>query len=141
MGTDCPFCAIGRGDLDADLVAYRASGMFVVPTLKQRPSNLGQVLVCPASHEVLLHRLQAHVRDGLFEVVAQISAAASHAFGAVGTTVLINNRAPDQELDHLHVHVIPRFANDALVIPNVDGAPAPRELRLQLASKLRAELE
>jgi histidine triad (HIT) family protein len=141
MGTDCPFCAIGRGDLDTDLVAYRASGMFVIPTLKQRPSNLGQVLVCPASHEVFLHRLQTHVRDGLFEVVAQVTAAASRAFGAVGTTVLINNRAPDQELDHLHVHVIPRFDNDALVIPNPDRAPAPRDLRLKLASKLRAALE
>jgi histidine triad (HIT) family protein len=141
MGTDCPFCAIGRGDLDADLVAFRASGVFVVPTLKQRPSNLGQVLICPVSHEVLLHHLQAHVRDGFFEVVAQVTAAASRAFGARGTTVLINNRAPDQKLDHLHVHVIPRFDNDALVIPNADGDPAPRDLRLKLASKLRAELE
>jgi histidine triad (HIT) family protein len=140
MRTDSPFCAIGRADLDADLVAYRASGVFVVPTLKQRPSNLGQVLVCPASHEVFLHRLEPHVRDELFMVVAQVAAAASGAFGAVGTTVLINNRAPDQELDHLHVHVIPRFENDALVIPNVDDAPAPRELRLELASKLRAVL-
>jgi histidine triad (HIT) family protein len=141
MGTDCPFCSIGRGDVDADLVAFRASGVFVVPTRKQRPSNPGQVLICPVSHEVLLHRLQPHVRDGLFEAVARVTAAASRAFGARGTTVLINNRAPDQELDHLHVHVIPRFHNDALVIPNADRTPAPRELRLQLASKLRAELE
>lgn len=141
MGTDCPFCAIGRGDLDADLVAFRASGVFVVPTLKQRPSNPGQVLICPVSHELLLQRLQPHVRDELFEVVARITAVASRAFGALGTTVLINNRTPDQELDHLHVHVIPRFDNDALVIPNADGTPAPRELRRQLAAKLRNELE
>ena len=140
MRTDCPFCAIGRGDVDADLVAFRASGVFVVPTLKQRPSNPGQVLICPESHELNLHRLQAHVRDALFEAVARVTAAASRAFGAVGTTVLINESAPDQELDHLHVHVIPRFDNDALVIPNTDGAPAPRELRLKLASKLRAAL-
>ena len=141
MRTDCPFCAIGRGEVDADLVALRASGVFVVPTLKQRPSNPGQVLICPTSHEVSLHSVSAHVRVALFEVVAQVTAAASRAFGAVGTTVLINDSAPDQELDHLHVHVIPRFANDALVIPNADGTPAPRELRRQLAAKLRNELE
>ena len=141
MRTDCPFCAIGRGDVDADLVAFRASGVFVVPTLKQRPSNPGQVLICPASHEVNLHSVSADVRVALFEVVAQVTAAASQAFGAVGTTVLINDSAPDQELDHLHVHVIPRFDNDALVIPNTDGTPAPRELRRQLAAKLRNELE
>ena len=33
---DCPFCAIGRSDVDAGLVAFRASNMFVVPALKQR---------------------------------------------------------------------------------------------------------
>lgn len=140
MNTDCPFCAIGRGEVDADLVAFRASDVFVVPALKQRLSNPGQVLICPVSHEVLLHHLQAHVREGLFEMVAQVTAAATRAFGAVGTTVLINNRAPDQTLHHLHVHVIPRFDNDDLVIPNVDGAPAPRDLRLKLASRLRAAL-
>jgi histidine triad (HIT) family protein len=140
MSTNCPFCAIGRGDLDADLVAFRGSGVFVVPTLKQRPSNPGQVLVCPASHEVLLHSLQARVRNRLFEVVARVTAAVSDAFGAVGATVLVNNRAPDQTLHHLHVHVIPRFDDDDLVIPNADGSPAPRALRLELASKLRAAL-
>ncbi len=140
MGADCPFCAIGRGEVDADLVAFRASEVFVVPALKQRPSNPGQVLVCPASHEVSLYRLEAHVRDVLFEVVARVTAATTRAFGAVGTTVLVNNRAPDQTLHHLHVHVIPRFNNDDLVIPNASGAPAPRDLRLELASKLRAAM-
>jgi diadenosine tetraphosphate (Ap4A) HIT family hydrolase len=141
MGADCPFGAIGCGEVDADLVAFRVSGVFVVPLLKQRPSNLGQVLVCPVAHEALLHRLELHVRSKLFDVVAQVVAAAPRAFGAVGTTVLMNNGAPDQELDHLHIHVIPRFDHDALVIPNADTASAPRDLRLELASKLRSELE
>jgi diadenosine tetraphosphate (Ap4A) HIT family hydrolase len=141
MGADCPFCPIGRGDVDADLVAFRVPGVFVVPTLKQRPSNLGQILVCPVAHEALIHRLEPHARSKLFEVVAQVVAAAPRAFGAVGTTVLMNNGAPDQEIDHLHNNVIPRFDHDALVIPNADRAPAARGLRLEIASKLRSELE
>ena len=68
-------------------------------------------------------------------------AAALQAFGAVGTTVLVNDTAPDQTLEHLHVHVIPRFAGDDLVIPNPNSAAAPRGVRLELASKLRAVLE
>ena len=140
MSTNCPFCAIGRGDVDADLVAFRASNVFVVPTLKQRSSNPGQVLVCPVPHEVSLYGLRADLRNGLFEVVARVTAAATRAFGAVGTTVLVNSGAPDQNLHHVHVHIIPRFSNDDLVIPNVDGARAPRDLRVEIASKLRAAL-
>ncbi len=85
MNIHCPFCAIGRGEVDADLVAFRTADVFVVPALKQRPSNRGQVLVCPVSHEVFLHCLQEHARDGLFEVVTQVAAAATRVFGAVGT--------------------------------------------------------
>jgi len=32
----CPFCAIGSGANDADLVAFRTPNVFVVPALEQR---------------------------------------------------------------------------------------------------------
>jgi histidine triad (HIT) family protein len=136
----CPFCAIGSGANDADLVAFRTPNVFVVPALKQRRSNPGQVLVCPVSHEASLGRLQAGLPNELFEVAAAVTAAVPEAFGALGATVLVNDRAPDQTLEHVHVHVIPRFAGDDLVIPNPRGAAAPRGLRLELASKLRTAM-
>lgn len=137
----CPFCAIGSGGKDADLVAFRTSNVFVVPTLKQRSSNRGQVLVCPVSHETSLDQLQARLRTELFEVVAAVMAAAPRAFGALGATVLVNDRAPDQTLEHLHVHVIPRFARDDLVIPSPNSAAASRSVRRELASRLRGAME
>ena len=136
----CPFCAIGSDANDADLVAFRTANVFVVPALKQRRSNPGQVLICPVSHEASFHHLQAGLRNELFEVVAAVTAAAPQAFGALGTTVLVNDKAPDQTLEHVHVHVIPRFAGDDLVIPNPNSAAAPRSLRLELASKLRTAM-
>jgi histidine triad (HIT) family protein len=141
VDSPCPFCEIGRGVVDPDLVAFRATNVFVFPTLKQRPSNSGQVLVCPVSHERSLYGLPTGLRNELFEVAAAVMVAATRAFGAVGTTVLVNDNAPDQALEHLHVHVIPRFADDNLVIPNVDRVPAPRSLRLELALKLRKAME
>jgi len=139
-GDPCPFCAIGSGASDADLVAFRTPNVFVVPALKQRSSNPGQVLVCTVSHVVSLHGLQASLRNELFEVTSAVMGAAPRAFGALGTTVLVNDKAPDQTLEHLHVHVIPRFAGDDLVIPNPNRAAAPRSVRLELASKLRTAM-
>jgi histidine triad (HIT) family protein len=140
MNSLCPFCAIGRGEADSDLVAFRTDSVFVIPTLKQRPSNLGQVLVCPVAHEASFSRIQAQLLNDLFRVVAQVARAAPQAFEAVGTTMLLNSGAPDQTISHLHVHVIPRFRNDNLVIPNSDDSPAPTALRLELARKLRSAL-
>jgi hypothetical protein len=36
---NCPFCLIGAGQADTDLVANRTSGVFVAPTLTQRQSG------------------------------------------------------------------------------------------------------
>jgi histidine triad (HIT) family protein len=140
-GNPCPLCAIGSGADDADLVAFRTPYVFVVLTRKQRRSNPGQVLVCPVSHEVSFHRLQERLRNELFDVAAAVAGAVHRAFGALGTTVLVNDKAPDQTLEHVHIHIIPRFAGDDLVIPNLDSAAAPRSFRLELASKLRTAMQ
>lgn len=108
--------------------------------MKQRPANPGQVLICPSAHVTALHTVEPSLLTEVFSVVARITGAASLAFGAVGTTVLNSNDAPDQVISHLHVHVIPRFDGDNLVIPNPDQAPAPRDLRVQLAAQLRQVL-
>jgi histidine triad (HIT) family protein len=136
----CPFCAIVYGEDDEDLIAFRSERVFVVPTLKQRPLNSGQVLVCPIAHEVSLHQISSSLRAALDDTVLRVMDAAADAFGAVGTTLMLNQSAPDQDIDHLHIHVIPRFLDDKLTIPNPDRSPAPRNVRAQLAARLRAAL-
>lgn len=123
--------------MDRDLIVLRTDQVFASLARKQRRANPGHVLVCPVEHVTTLHTVEMSLLAAVFSAVARITRAAPMAFGAVGTTVLNNNDAPDQVISHLHVHVIPRFHGDNLVIPNPDRAPASRELRAQLASQLR----
>lgn len=113
----CPFCQIAAGEVDSDLVAYRSANVFVLPALTQRENNRGHVLVLPTAHVIELVGAPPGLLRELFDVVARVSRAALPAFGAVGTTIFQNNGAPDQILSHLHVHVVPRFANDDFRIP------------------------
>ena len=131
---------MGRGEIDSYLIALRTDRVFVSVARKQRPANPGHVLVCPVEHATALHTAEPSLLGEVFDVVAQITRAAPSAFGAVGTTVLNNNDAPDQVVSHLHVHVIPRHVGDDLVIPNPDKAPAPLDLRIELAARLRRAL-
>lgn len=66
----CPFCAIGAGEVAQDLIALRTENVFVIPTLKQRPANLGQVIALPAVHVTALHEAEPALRTELFDVVA-----------------------------------------------------------------------
>ena len=130
---------MGRGEIDRDLVAMRTDRVFVSVAMKQRATNLGHVLVCPVEHVTALHTVESPLLAEVFNVVARVTRVVPSTFGAVGTTVL-NNNAPDQLISHLHVHVIPRFINDNLSIPNPNKTPAPRNLRADLATRLRRAL-
>jgi histidine triad (HIT) family protein len=131
---------IGAGDLDEDLVVLRTSDVFVIPTLKQRAANLGQIIVLPVAHVTALHEAEPALRTGLFDVVATLTGCVATAFGGVGSTVFLNIDAPGQELSHLHVHVVPRFTGDGFVMPDPAIGNAPRALRADLAARLRRAL-
>jgi histidine triad (HIT) family protein len=139
--TECPFCVIGAGGPDQDLVVFRTSSIFVIPTLRQRPANHGQVIVLPIDHVAALHQADPVLRTELFDVVTRITAAAPTAFDAAGSTVFQNNNAPDQSLPHLHVHVVPRFAGDSFAMPGLSTEPASRRLRADVARRLRQALD
>jgi hypothetical protein len=46
--TGCPFCDIGAGRTDQDLVVFETANVVVVATLAQRRANPGQVVVVPS---------------------------------------------------------------------------------------------
>jgi histidine triad (HIT) family protein len=136
----CPFCEIGSGDVDQDLVVLRTGDVFVIPTLKQRAANQGQVIVLPVAHVTALYEAGPALRADVFDVVSTLTSAMPTAFGATGSTVFHNNDAPGQILSHLHVHVVPRFAGDGFVMPDPALGAAPRPLRVELATRLRQAL-
>jgi histidine triad (HIT) family protein len=118
----------------------RTGSVFVIPTLRQRPANPGQVIALPAAHVTALHRAEPGLLADLFGVVARLTEAAPAAFGAAGTTMFGNTDAPGQELPHVHVHVVPRFPGDGFAVPDPAAQPAPHAQRAELAARLRQAL-
>jgi histidine triad (HIT) family protein len=133
----CPFCLIGAGDVDRELVAYRTRRIFVLPVPWQRTNNLGHCLILPTMHVTSLHAASPDLLTELFDVVSQVTAAVRDAFGAPGSMVLQNNNVPDQTLFHLHVHVIPRSPGDGFTLPDNTKLQIPFAVRAQQAAQLR----
>jgi histidine triad (HIT) family protein len=137
---ECTFCPIAAGEIDGDLVAMRTAQVFVIPALRQHPTNHGHALVLPVTHTRNLADASPSVRDEIFAVAAQLTSAMPGLYGAQGSIVFQNNTAPDDPLFHLHVHIVPRFPDDDFVMTRAAVAEVNRSERLQQAALIRHAL-
>jgi histidine triad (HIT) family protein len=137
---DCTFCPIACGELDADLVALRTAQVFVIPALRQHPTNHGHALVLPVPHTRNLADASPSVRDEIFAVAARLTSAMPALYDADGSIVFQNNTAPNDPLFHLHVHVVPRFSDDDFVMTRAAVAEVPRPERLEQTALMRRAL-
>jgi histidine triad (HIT) family protein len=103
--SDCIFCKIPRGELEAEVV-YRDERVYVIRDL--RPQAPVHLLIIPVDHLAGL----AYVGPGQVPTMGSIFVVAEEMARREGVTIsgyrLIVNQGPDsgQEVEHLHVHLL-----------------------------------
>ena len=108
--TDCLFCRIGIGELEAQIVFEDDNALAF---LDHRPLFPGHCLLIPRKHFETLDDLPQDLISPFFSNVQLLSRAVRLAMNAEGTFVAMNNRV-SQSVPHLHVHVVPRRKGDGL---------------------------
>jgi histidine triad (HIT) family protein len=106
----CPFCAIARRELPADLVLDEPE---VVAFLDTRPLLKGHVLVVPRAHHETLLDVPPPLAATLLDAVRRLVVGVTAGLGAEGAFVAVNH-VVSQSVPHLHVHVVPRRKGDGL---------------------------
>ena len=107
---DCIFCAIVAGQRQAHLV-YDDS--HVLAFLDIHPSSRGHALVIPKQHAETLKDLPEGEVGPLFLGVKAVMRLLETALRPAGMNIGWNHGwAAGQRVDHLHVHLIPRYPGD-----------------------------
>lgn len=110
----CLFCKIASGEIPSKII-YDSEK--VMAFLDIRPANPGHVLIIPKEHFEILPNLPEDLNSSLLQVVKIITQAQIEVLGAQGVNVLQNNgELAGQAVPHVHIHVIPRFKDDKVVI-------------------------
>ena len=110
MPESCVFCAIARGEVDANLVFEDEISLAF---LDARPLFPGHSLLIPREHHETLADLPDELVGPYFANAKLLSRAIPEAMAAEGSFVAINNIV-SQSVPHLHVHVVPRVRKDGL---------------------------
>ncbi|RDZ42923.1 HIT family protein [Haloferax sp. Atlit-19N] len=108
--SDCIFCAIVDGDIPGRIVHETEHSLAF---LDANPLASGHTLVVPKEHHARLDEVPADAAADLFAAVNDLVPRVEAAVDADATNVGINNGpAAGQEVDHVHVHIVPRFEGD-----------------------------
>ena len=139
---DCSFCDIEAGKAPASMVYQDEQCSAFLDT---RPVNPGHLLVIPNRHATYLADLDPATGGHLFQVAQRLAAALRQSgVRCQGVNLfLADGEAAGQEVLHVHLHVLPRYAGDGFGLrfgPTYGQRPPRAELD-GLARQIRAALE
>lgn len=132
---DCLFCQIAGKQIPAEVV-YENDNTLAF--LDVQPKAPGHTVVIPKSHrETIWDLTEAEVGD-VFMTVKEVSRMVSKALGADGLNVGINHKAAGgQVVNHLHVHILPRFVGDGgTSLQGIVNNP-PQKSQREIGEKIR----
>ncbi len=114
----CIFCLLPKKKNDREnLIVYRGKKAFII--LNKYPYNNGHLMIVPNLHTANLGKLDAKTQAEMFRLTDFSIEVLREAMGAQGHNVGMNLglAAGAGILDHLHIHVVPRWMGDTNFMP------------------------
>jgi ATP adenylyltransferase len=139
----CLFCdASGASPSDHDeLVIIRAPLTYII--LNRYPYNNGHLMVAPKRHVGTLHSATPDELSEIMRLTRHAEIALSEAYKPQGINVGMNLGRPAGAgvVDHLHVHLVPRWTGDTSFMSVVGNVRVLPEELGQTATRLRPIFE
>lgn len=140
---DCIFCEKAGADDDREnLIIFRDELSFAL--LNLFPYSSGHLMIAPYLHTGTIEELDAETISAMMALAKRCMAATRDAFGPDGFNLGINiaRVAGAGITDHVHMHVVPRWAGDSNFMPVIgDTRVLPLSLDqvwVALSERLRA---
>jgi ATP adenylyltransferase len=138
---DCIFCAAIAGPVPDPLVIHRGRYAFVI--LNKFPYNNGHLMVVPNRHTARLGDLAAAELTELMTLAQALERALTTIYHPHGFNLGINlgKSAGAGILDHLHLHIVPRWDGDTSFMTVFGETRVLPEELASTAARVRAALE
>ncbi|MHA1169799.1 MAG: HIT family protein [Candidatus Hodarchaeales archaeon] len=112
---ECIFCKIVKGEIpcyklyeDDETIAF----------LDINPATKGHSLVIPKSHADNMNKASGEIIVSVYKTVKKVSDMIFEKLNPDGYNVLQNNGiVAGQMINHLHVHIVPRYLDDGIKLP------------------------
>ena len=133
----CVFCSILAGELPAHF-AYQDNQVVAFLSLEQ-PTPY-KVLVVPREHVETIYDLSDGQAAAIFQATARVARAVREVSNCEGLNLVQSNgEVGQQDVFHFHLHIVPRFHGDKIVL-TWDNTPAPTATLERYAQEINDHL-
>jgi histidine triad (HIT) family protein len=133
----CFICSIIDGRLPSQVVYEDADS---IAFLDARPVAIGHTMLVPKTHVSRIEDLTPKQAEALFSALHLILTPIKEAVDADATTIGVNNGpGSGQEIQHVHIHIIPRRRGDGGGIIQSLGPGGKGDL-VETAEKIRSRI-
>ena len=130
---DCVFCKIIKGEIPSSKV-YEDDLMLAF--LDIAPFNYGHTLIIPKDHQTSITTLDEIYANRMIAIAPKIGTTMMRVLGAEGFNLFLNNgTVAGQTVWHCHMHVLPRFTEDKVIIPSEPLKYESKEQMAEIAQK------
>lgn len=110
LDVDCIFCKIIRNSISAKVITQNERAIAFLDAF---PLSVGHTLIIPKLHYSKVQDMDEEHSSDVFNLLWKVSGAIEKAVGVDSSTIAIHNgRESGQEVSHVHIHIIPRTADD-----------------------------
>lgn len=134
----CVFCNIIAGTEPADTIYEDDESIAFLDIAPLAP---GHIIVAPKDHYSSIAPMPPASQGALMATASRLAVTAMKALKANGFNLLVNNgTCAGQVIRHAHIHIIPRFCLDTLVLPPPGGPPPSPDETREIAGKIKKRL-
>jgi histidine triad (HIT) family protein len=135
----CEFCNIVAGEEPAEIIFESTTALAFFPL---NPATVGHTLLIPKTHVTDLWQLRdARLASELALVTVRLGRALRKVVEPDGMNAITSaGEAASQTVFHLHIHVVPRWSDDAFGSIWPRSGPLPAKVVTDVAKRVRQEL-
>lgn len=131
---NCIFCKIANKDFPSSII-YEDDDFIAI--FDKFPATYGHTLILPKNHVENIFNLSPEVGGNLFKLAIKISKHLQTQLNINDLNILQNNgELAGQTVNHFHLHLVPRYENDEVIIKSKTDEISNEELK-KLQEKLK----
>ena len=110
----CPFCKMVKHELGHAMVQEDKDILVI---MDQYPATMGHMLVLPKQHIETIYDMTADLGVSIMTTAITLAKAIKLTLSPDGLNLIQSNEvAAGQTIPHFHLHIVPRYKNDSVVL-------------------------